>query len=352
MVHLQCASLVGPQPHSPALFLSITQDMVKGQPLSDDLRKVILNIARHLDIPSIHHYTGCAIRSINRLLVDWRKNTTIASHLTARHRRGRKKILSGMNIQFLQGHLRHSPDLYMDEMKDLLESRIGVEVDESTIWRALRRSGFTMKKLTKDALERNEVKRALFRLQYGRLYTAEQTVFVDESSFDRRTAVRGRAWALSGQRAVRKCFFVRGRRYSLLPALSLDGIIWAKTVEGSFTKPLFMGFIAELLSRMQPFPARNSVIVMDNARIHKSQDVIDMIHARGMRVMFLPPYSPDYNPIELAFSSIKAFVRRERVLGREDQNADDIYVYLHLFDAAFSITAEKALGYYHRCGYV
>jgi transposase len=73
-----------------------------------------------------------------------------------------------------------------------------------------------------------------------------------------------------------------------------------------------------------------------------------------MRVMFLPPYSPDYNPIELAFSSIKAYVRREKVLGREDldQNIDDTYVYLHLFDAAFSITPEKALGYYHHCGYV
>ena len=75
---------------------------------------------------------------------------------------------------------------------------------------------------------------------------------------------------------------------------------------------------------------------------------------RGMRVMFLPPYSPDYNPIELAFSSIKAFVQRARVLNCEDvdQNIDDSYVYLHLFDAAFSITAEKALGYYHHCGYV
>lgn len=70
--------------------------------------------------------------------------------------------------------------------------------------------------------------------------------------------------------------------------------------------------------------------------------------------MFLPPYSPDYNPIELAFLFIKAYVRCERVLGREylDQNIDDTYVYLHLFDAAFSITPEKALGYYYHCGYV
>lgn len=66
--------------------------------------------------------------------------------------------------------------------------------------------------LTREALERSEVKRATYRHQYGTQYTPEQTVFVDESSFDRRTSIRGRAWALSGQRAVRKCFFVRGRR--------------------------------------------------------------------------------------------------------------------------------------------
>jgi transposase len=73
-----------------------------------------------------------------------------------------------------------------------------------------------------------------------------------------------------------------------------------------------------------------------------------------MRVMFLPPYSPDYNPIELAFSSIKAYVRRAGVLIREDinQEENDTYVYLHLLDASYSISSEKALGYFHHCGYV
>jgi hypothetical protein len=73
-----------------------------------------------------------------------------------------------------------------------------------------------------------------------------------------------------------------------------------------------------------------------------------------MKYLFLPPYSPDYNPIELAFSAIKAFVRRSGTLGRQDvnQKEDDTYVYLHLMDAAFSITPEDALGFYHHCGYV
>jgi hypothetical protein len=75
-------------------------------------------------------------------------------------------------------------------------------------------------------------------------------------------------------------------RYSLLPAKSTEGIIWAKVVEGSFTAKRFYDFIEELLSRMQPFPAPNSVIIMDNARIHKHPDIIDLIEGWYVRYSF------------------------------------------------------------------
>ena len=142
----------------------------------------------------------------------------------------------------------------------------------------------------------------MFRFEYGARYTPEQTVFVDESSFDRRTAIRQRGWAYTGMRVMQKCFFVRGKRYvmahrccepathilligtifrySLLPALSLDGILYVKIVEGSFTKLLFREFIEGLLHNMQPFPGPNSVIVMDNARIHKDPAIVELIEAR------------------------------------------------------------------------
>jgi len=72
-----------------------------------------------------------------------------------------------------------------------------------------------------------------------------------------------------------------------------------------------------------------------------------------MRVLYLPPYSPDYNPIELAFSTIKSFVRRAGQIGREELNqAEDDSVYLHLLDVTFSITPEHAAGYFHHCGYL
>ncbi|KAF8227774.1 hypothetical protein L208DRAFT_1111087, partial [Tricholoma matsutake] len=64
--------------------------------------------------------------------------------------------------------------------------------------------------------------------------------------------------------------------------------------------------------------------------------------------------SPIFPPIELAFSVIKAYVQHHEVLGHQDvdQNFDDTYVYVHLFEAAFSVTSDDAHGFFHHCGYI
>lgn len=66
--------------------------------------------------------------------------------------------------------------------------------------------------MTREAVERSEEKRASYTYRIGLLYQPEQLVFVDESACDRRTTYRGRAWSITGQRAFKKAFFVRGRR--------------------------------------------------------------------------------------------------------------------------------------------
>ena len=224
--------------------------------------------------------------------------------------------------------------------------------------------------LSKTALERNQDRRAAFRYNFGRRVLPENAVFVDESSFDRRTSLRNRAWALRGKKAERKWFFVPGRRfvsfgshffqmihtifhrYSLLPALTTNGVIYARVVEGSFTMRRFRSFIEGLLDRMDQSMKRGSYIIMDNARIHHHDSIQELIEGRGYNIMFLPPYSPDFNPIELAFSAIKAYVRRENVIGRDEHGTNDTYVYTHLLDAAFSATGESAKGWFHHCGYL
>ena len=73
----------------------------------------------------------------------------------------------------------------------------------------------------------------------------------------------------------------------MLPALSLDGMISCKIVEGSFDMDLSNSFIEGLLDQMQPFPLPNSVIVMDNCRIHKDLDLLDMVKERYIQHCFL-----------------------------------------------------------------
>ncbi|KAF9490688.1 hypothetical protein BDN71DRAFT_1347833, partial [Pleurotus eryngii] len=120
--------------------------------------------------------------------------------------------------------------------------------------------------LTREAIEHSHVKCTAFRYDYGIQYTARQTVFVDKSSFDHRTSVQGKAWAILGQRATRSAFFVQGQR-----------CVSTLILRGSFMTVLFMEFIKGLLDKMEPFPGPNSVIVMDNARIHKNPELTELI---------------------------------------------------------------------------
>ena len=142
------------------------------------------------------------------------------------------------------------------------------------------------------------LKHARYIYNIGRQFHSRQLVFVDESAADHQTTYRGYAWAICGQRAVRKAFFVRGRRYvlrplkyistsnhvtcrySILPALSLDGILTVDIVAGSYDKVRFARFIDGLLDQMNPWPLPNSVIVMDNCPIHKCKEILDMITER------------------------------------------------------------------------
>ena len=88
---------------------------------------------------------------------------------------------------------------------------------------------------------------------------------------------------------------------------------------------------------------------MDNATIHKVPGIREMVEERGARLLFLPAYSPDFNPIELAFSSIKAWLRANR----DDVNRDleNGSAYDAFWQAVHSVTTDKAKGWYKHCGY-
>ena len=200
-------------------------------------------------------------------------------------------------------------------------------------------------------MERNEQDREDFKRNILVHYRPEQLVFADESHFNRLTLRRPYAWAKRGDRASRYEFQFRGSKYSILPALSLDGILHLEVVENAVTGAAFRRFVEGLLPRMNKWPLPNSVLVVDNASIHKVAGICELVEEHGMRLMFLPSYSPNLNPIELSFSSIKAWLRANCDEVNQEMESKNGTVYNALWQVVYSVTPEKARGWYKHCGY-
>ena len=98
---------------------------------------------------------------------------------------------------------------------------------------------------------------------------------------------------------------------------------------------------------MNPYPGPNSVIVLDNAKIHHDEGLIEYLQAFGIRVEFLPPYSPDLNPIESSFSVIKSFLKKNQ--DYIESCNDPIYA---LYIARFYITPAMAEGFFRGTVYL
>jgi transposase len=98
---------------------------------------------------------------------------------------------------------------------------------------------------------------------------------------------------------------------------------------------------------LNPWPLPNSIVIIDNAKIHMYNEFIDMIHSKGALMFFLPPYSPQLNPIEVGFSLVKAWIQRNCNLAFSHNPKECIYL-------AFKSCAEKqgiALNLFGHCGY-
>jgi transposase len=97
-------------------------------------------------------------------------------------------------------------------------------------------------------------------------------------------------------------------RYSVLPALTIDGYLAEPLIcEGGVTAELFTDwFEAKVIPQLAP----DAIVTLDNAKIHHSAAFKDLCTAHGVRAEYLPPYLPDYNPIEQSFNALKAWVKR------------------------------------------
>jgi transposase len=134
----------------------------------------------------------------------------------------------------------------------------------------------------------------------------EQLIFIDESGLSTKMA-RLRGWAPKGERCRAAIPHGHWKTITFIGGLTLEGFLAPMLLDGPMDGVCFLAWVEQMLA---PTLRTADLVVMDNLPAHKVVGVRAAIEARGARLLYLPPYSPDLNPIENAFAKLKAHVRK------------------------------------------
>jgi transposase len=195
------------------------------------------------------------------------------------------------------------------------------------------------KKRSGGAAERDEFLRSLWRTDVGRIDPV-RLVFVDEMGTHTSLAPLY-AYAPVGERAFFEVPRNRGKNTTLLTSLHARGMGPSMAVEGPTTASVFETYVKRLLA---PALRPGQVVVMDNLGAHRPKRVRELIERRGCELLYLPPYSPDLNPIEGAFSKVKHILRKIRARTKEA-------LIEAMGRALEAVSARDAGGFFVHCGY-
>lgn len=196
------------------------------------------------------------------------------------------------------------------------------------------------KKRSVGASERDEWLRAAWRVMLAARIDPERLVFVDEMGTNTSLSPIY-AWAPKGRRAHCSVPRNRGKNTTLLSSMSLSGMGPSLAVDGPTDREVFEAYVERVLA---PTLRAGQVLVMDNLSVHKGERVRELIEHRGCQLLYLPPYSPDLNPIEEAFGKIKGLLREAEARTRE--------ALVEAMGRALSaVSKHDARGFFEHCGY-
>ena len=169
---------------------------------------------------------------------------------------------------------------------------------------------------------------------------AERLVFVDECGTHTSLApIYG--YAPRGERLYLPVPRNRGKNTTLLSSMTTGGMGPSLAVEGTTTARVFETYVEEVLV---PSLHAGQIVVIDNLSAHKPKRMRELIEERGCELIYLPPYSPDLNPLEEAFSKIKNLLRK--VAARSKEALEEAMGW-----ALSAVTSEDVRGYFEHAGY-
>jgi transposase len=169
---------------------------------------------------------------------------------------------------------------------------------------------------------------------------ARRLVFVDEMGTNGSLSPLY-AWSGKGERAFGSAPRNWGKNVTLLSSITVEGLGPCLAVAGSTTREVFETYLEHVLA---PTLEQGQIVVMDNLSAHKGGRVKEIVEGRGCELLYWPPYSPDFNPIEQAFSKVKALIRKAEARTREA-------LIEAMGRALTALTAKEAQGFFRHCGY-
>ena len=167
-------------------------------------------------------------------------------------------------------------------------------------------------------------------------------IFLDESGA-KTNMTRHYGWGLGGRRVVEAVPHGHWQTTTMLAAIRIDGVIpeACLALDGPINGVVFEQYVREMLA---PTLGPGDIVVMDNLASHKSQGVAEAIAAAGAHLWYLPPYSPDLNPIERMWSKVKALLRKTKARAQTT-------LYAAIGAALKAVSASELAHYYAAAGY-
>ena len=239
--------------------------------------------------------------------------------------------------------IEENNDATLVELCELLSEKVGVKVSKSTMGRITNKLNYTLKKKTLSATEKKTDRVQKKREEYWeqiRGVKAENLIFIDESGINL-AMVRLYARSLKGTRARGEQPNKRGKNISVIGALSLETTLAYCPIYGSVDRLTFEAFI---VAKLSPLLWKDACVVMDNAKIHFGEMVRESIESAGAKLIYLPPYSPEFSPIENCWSKVKSILRKLK-----PRNYQDLIE--HLASALLQVTQNDIRNWFTHCCY-
>ena len=311
------------------------------KPISEDLRSraVAAYEAKKGTLKQIADRFGVAINSVSRWVIQKREH----GHLSPKpYGTGSKPIIPDEELEKVQDLVHKKPDRSTEEYCAEWNSKNDNKVSRATMGRAILRAGLTCKKKTfrSEARYKEDVKaKEKDFLEQVQEIPPEKLVFLDETGINLgMTPTHARA--PKGKRAY-ATQPPRGENFSLIGAMRSTGMCALYPYDGPVDGEKFLWFLEQkLIPTLEP----GDVLVMDNLRVHHIKEVAELLDAAVARALYLPPYSPEKNPIEEAWSLTKQIFRKV-----EARTIPALVDAMNL--ARSAVTPEKIAGFFAHAGY-